>query len=392
MKFFIGLRNGLIISLFLWVAIFLCISVFATDYYVATDGSGDYTTIAQVNAASFSAGDNIYFHRGHTWREELFTDSGSLSGYITYSAYGGGNKPLLLGSTEENETSDWTDEGGNIWSNNDATFTIDVGNLIFNNEDSVGVKLFVEGDVDTQGEFWYDEDNDLIKLYSTSNPASFYTDIECALRRNIITSNDNFVIIENLDLRYGGGGLGINFSGTNLVVIPTETFTAGEWNILFCVANGTNAPQAFLSQNGADLTEVTYGTQTSPTGTVIVRGGTSTMRIAGRLNIPSDGDNGRIDVQQIMMWSDVKSLAQCKVLRWAPFGKWRQSTSLCQVWLSTNAEAMNFGFSAQPSHTGTPTQADSPPSSMPFGFDEPWIPGVTPAILGNPWYHYAQTS
>jgi hypothetical protein len=54
--------------------------LFSTDYYVANDGSDDSTgtsisarwaTIAKVNAASFSAGDNIYFNKGDTWREEL---------------------------------------------------------------------------------------------------------------------------------------------------------------------------------------------------------------------------------------------------------------------------------------------------------------------------------
>jgi hypothetical protein len=194
----------------LTICLFWCFNIFAADYYVATDGSGDFTTIAEVNAQTFSAGDNIYFNRGDTWREQLLPDSGSTAGYITYSAYGNGNKPLLLGSTEENETSDWTDEGSNIWSNNDASFTVDVGNIIFNGGEQCGIKLQAEEDVDSDLEFWYDHTNDLIKIYSTSNPASRFTDIECALLRDIIDNLFDYVILENLDIRYGARhGIGI---------------------------------------------------------------------------------------------------------------------------------------------------------------------------------------
>ena len=39
-------------------------SVKATTYHVATDGSGDFTTISQVNSYIFENGDSILFKRG----------------------------------------------------------------------------------------------------------------------------------------------------------------------------------------------------------------------------------------------------------------------------------------------------------------------------------------
>lgn len=201
------------------IGLLFCSDAIASNYYVATDGSGDFTTIAQVNAQTFSAGDNIYFRRGDTWREQLVPDSGSVAGHITYSAYGNGDKPLLLGSTEENETSDWTDEGSNIWSNNDATFTVDVGNIIFDGGPTVGIKQQSEGAVDSDLEFWYDFTNDLIKVYSSSNPASRFTDIECALQRNIVAGLPDYVIFENLDLRYGARhGFGFDGGTDNIII------------------------------------------------------------------------------------------------------------------------------------------------------------------------------
>ena len=82
--------------------------------------------------------------------------------------------------------------------------SMDVGNIIFNSESFCGVKVWEETDLDKQGEFWYDENNEILKLYSVSNPALFYSDIELALRKNIIDiSYKSYIVLENLDLRYG---------------------------------------------------------------------------------------------------------------------------------------------------------------------------------------------
>jgi hypothetical protein len=120
-------------------------------------------------------------------------------------AYGTGAKPLFLGSKQENNLTDWVDQGGNIWQNSDAAFTVDVGNLIFNNEASCGVKIMSASPTfTTQGQFWYDFTNHRIRMYSVGNPASFYTNIQCALRYNAvnISPGETYITFANLDFRY----------------------------------------------------------------------------------------------------------------------------------------------------------------------------------------------
>jgi hypothetical protein len=99
------------------------------------------------------------------------------------------------------------------FSGNPELLTMDVGNIIFNNESFCGIKVWDETALDKQGEFWYDENNETLKLYSVSNPALYYSDIELALRQNIIDiSYKSYIVFDNLDLRYGAvdGVQGIN--------------------------------------------------------------------------------------------------------------------------------------------------------------------------------------
>jgi hypothetical protein len=85
---------------------------------------------------------------------------------------------------------------------------VDVGNIIFNNEAFCGIKVWNETDLNAQGKFWYDEDNDLLKMYSVSNPAGYYSNIELGMRYYCISlGNRSHVICENLDLRYGCFGI-----------------------------------------------------------------------------------------------------------------------------------------------------------------------------------------
>ena len=89
----------------------------------------------------------------------------------------------------------------------------DVGTLIFNEEESVGIKVDYKEELDTQGDFWYDYTTGKVKMYSTNNPANYYSDIECTLGSILygdevlegsITNYADYITLENLDLRYGG--------------------------------------------------------------------------------------------------------------------------------------------------------------------------------------------
>jgi len=199
------------------IIIFLTLStiVSAKNYYVKSTGKDSNTglsdaqawqTIAKVNGASLIAGDSVLFNRGDTWREQIAPKAGSAVNYLYYGAYGTGAKPLFLGSKQENSTSDWVNVGTNIWQNSDAAFIVDVGNIVFNNESSCGVKLMTATPTFTaQGQFWYDFLKHRIRMYSIGNPASVYTNIECALKNNALYMyGKTYVLFQNLDFRYWG--------------------------------------------------------------------------------------------------------------------------------------------------------------------------------------------
>ena len=82
----------------------------ATTYYVSNGGndsangtspSSAWRTLAKVNSATFSSGDQILLERGDIWRETLTVNSSGSSGNnIVYSSYGTGNAPLITPSVE----------------------------------------------------------------------------------------------------------------------------------------------------------------------------------------------------------------------------------------------------------------------------------------------------
>ncbi len=163
-----------------------------------------WKTIGKVNSMSFNPGDSILFKRGEIWREKLVVpSSGSPGKPIIFGAYGNGNKPRILGSVARNSPSGWTHEGGNLWF---ASSSVEVKNLIFDNESSEAAMVQDKKDLNIQGEAWWDSNNNRIYLYSTSNPATYYHGgIECALKQTTINIDDKaYIVIDSLDLRYGG--------------------------------------------------------------------------------------------------------------------------------------------------------------------------------------------
>jgi len=100
-----------------------------------------------------------------------------------------------------------------------ADFINDVGNIIFNSEESCGIKVWNSDDLDAQGKFLYNYNNFTLDVYSITNPALYYQDIECALTTHIIDeSNKSYVIFENLELKYGGAH-GIGGGNTHHIIV-----------------------------------------------------------------------------------------------------------------------------------------------------------------------------
>ena len=161
-------------------------------------------TLDKANALALSPGDQVLFNRGDTFRGQLRPQSGSSEGYITYGAYGIGDKPALLGSVDRSASTNWTDNTGNVWYTDGIT-TTDVGNIVFDHgAQPCGVKKWNLADLATQGDYYWDTTTNRLYLYSTSNPGDLYSSIECAINRYVIhEGQQSYVVYDELAIRYG---------------------------------------------------------------------------------------------------------------------------------------------------------------------------------------------
>lgn len=192
-----------------------------TYYLDFTDGNDSNTglsssaalkTIDQLNTIDLQANDSVLFKRGEHWRNQLHPKSGDSTGVIYYGAYGEGALPLLSTSYNLNQDSSWIQESASVWLCTQK-FPTDIGNIIFDNEKSTGLKKWRINDLNLQDDFYYNIATGELRLFSILNPAKQHTVIECALKYNIIQlSNVSHVVIENLSLKYSAAhGVG----GTN---------------------------------------------------------------------------------------------------------------------------------------------------------------------------------
>ncbi len=193
------------------IVIFLLVLLLAApcmgvQYYVnsAADGGGDGTTPAT------SSGDNT-----HAWDTiaaitdendgDIISFAGSfreifdIHSGVTYNSSIVGTKPLLMGSVTYNDVGDWTDETGNIWF---ATSAVDVGSLFFDSDALIGEKEQTKPELEVQGEFWWDNPNDRVYVYSVGNPATVYNGvIEASIIATMHINADN-VIIDGFRIKY----------------------------------------------------------------------------------------------------------------------------------------------------------------------------------------------
>ena len=222
-----------------------------TKWYFSNDGDDTKhghtpdsakATITELNSLTLQPGDFVLFRsddRWNVWDDAALVppNSGSDGNPITFTSYGSGDKPLFTWSKNESEADDWTDNGGNLWSNDDAEFTAQVANMVFN-DNSAGYKRATEAAVnDTIGEFWYDYVGDSIVIYCTSNPATYYGGIECVLETDAVTprygivhnaAGQSYLIFDGLEISLSGGScmwFGVN--SFNDIIIQNCDFKWG---------------------------------------------------------------------------------------------------------------------------------------------------------------------
>ncbi|MFV2068949.1 MAG: hypothetical protein ACC645_18440 [Pirellulales bacterium] len=208
----------------LWIGCVL--PALGASYYVSNSGddrntgtaaSSPWQTLDKVNGFEFAPGDVIHFERDGVWHGQLVPRSGREKGHVTYTAYGLGAKPQVLGSAEKNLAGDWKPVGGNLW--RAGPFPCDVGAMVFNNGQTWGSKVWDRSDVDTPRTFCYDPEDKTVILYAKQNPATLFDDVECALTRHIISEGGrHYVIYDGLHLAYGSAH-GIGGGGTHHIIV-----------------------------------------------------------------------------------------------------------------------------------------------------------------------------
>lgn len=202
-------------------------------YYVDnTHGSDDnngkstaspWKTLDMVNSVSFLRGDSILFKRGATWTGSLVPKTkGNLSAKITFGAYGTGSLPVIKGAIEKSNPEDWVKHSANIWKST-STFEVDIGNIIFNRAYLFGVKQWELELLRGNDEFYYNKTDKKLYIYSSSNPANRYSQIEIVLNRHIINfSHKSYITFEYLNVTKGGAHGFFGSGSSNITIQDCE--------------------------------------------------------------------------------------------------------------------------------------------------------------------------
>ena len=95
--------------------------VFFVDSESGRDGNDGlsedraWQSLDRVNSAELKPGDTVRFKCGGLWRGSLKPVSGDEQAPITYTSYGEGAKPLILGSRPRSRPEDWIQVDDRIW-------------------------------------------------------------------------------------------------------------------------------------------------------------------------------------------------------------------------------------------------------------------------------------
>lgn len=210
-------RSGVMIS------VFISLNLYATNYYIANNGNNDdlgtspstaWETITHVNDQSFLPGDSILFRRGDVWRNDALgvSSSGNSAKQIVYGAYGSGERPEILGSVL---ATGWTNVSGNIWAA-EANIEQDPWGIGYDgpeiffeeNKQSVswGIHQSYTADFSNlMNEYHWTWNNNTIYIYSPTNPASRYDEVEIPqLSNGIYLMDHNYISFDNLTIKYYG--------------------------------------------------------------------------------------------------------------------------------------------------------------------------------------------
>jgi len=224
-------------------------------YYVSNTGNNanngtseatPWQTIARVNTATFQPGDSVLFPTDATL---TIAETGTSDNWITYGAYGTGEKPRIVGSRQ---VTGWTASGTpNVWQ---ATFAYTSprqlsgayywAEITFENTDGTDVWGTYKADIAslTTEYDWTDDASSHLFVYATSDPDTRYESIEAPQSERAIAFNtaatydaySKYIAFDNLDVRY--------------------TYRQGLWEYALPYESGTN-----ITPRGLRVTNSFFG-------------------------------------------------------------------------------------------------------------------------------------
>jgi hypothetical protein len=189
-----------------------------SDFNNGTSSATPWQTIAKVNTSTFNPGDSILFKAGDTWREQLTApSSGSPGNPITFGAYGTGNKPLFLGSTQ---ISSWNLDSGNVYLTSGITW---IANMAF--EDGTFLHPAASRGAMTPGTFYFSAPAQVLYMWTTdgSNPASHTMEISSntAAPYGLIQDGwfgHSYLVFDGLEVRYANWAAFRIYGGQHITV------------------------------------------------------------------------------------------------------------------------------------------------------------------------------
>lgn len=181
-----------------------------TKYYVSPGGNDENsgtspsealrTTEGLINI-QLKKGDAVLFERDSVFRAtaSILTARG-----VIYGSYGEGDKPKIYASAKNFAEVDWQpSQRKNIWK---ISYVYDsVGCVIFNHGEEIGVLKTSLRNLVNNGDFYHDEGNNFVYLYSDKgDPSTLYDSIELSAAISVfhIPSGSGEVVIDNLCIKY----------------------------------------------------------------------------------------------------------------------------------------------------------------------------------------------
>ncbi|HRZ30429.1 MAG TPA: right-handed parallel beta-helix repeat-containing protein, partial [Candidatus Paceibacterota bacterium] len=217
-------------------------TTFATD----TGSASVYKTIADINTfSSLQPGDQVLFRKGQTWLEQLIVPASGTDGHqITFSSYGEGVNPKLIGS-DVFDVSGYTLSLGQT-NTYEAVMATTPG-WVWENTFPLAQKTSVATVEATAGTWWWDSVSQKLYIhsYDSSNISTNGKIYEKSGRdHNIDTNAKDYIIIDGIDcVRTGGSDLtagGIKVTGDYTIVrnLTTEGHRRHAAGFAYGASNG----------------------------------------------------------------------------------------------------------------------------------------------------------